>query len=481
MKKLLSLFLVLTFMLVPISVNASENNFHSNGTYQITGHVMGTCEMGDFSESEYNTHYDMVVDINSTIVFETLLDTLYISEDEKGGETYFEFRDGEKKSGEICSVKYESGFRNDTDDYSSFDVDIENEVEYIKENATVRFNKAGHYLLTATLGAAEADERLSQLIEIGDIKESYYFQPEVLLSIVVSEETASETIYDSFYDEKIFSVVGITNFDNSREVMNDYSVAICSAPVVIKAEANLANIVVARLENIGGEWKETRFFDGLGINLGDSTKNWYPAPGFEDTYEDCFEYTGSEDFVEGFVPVKKGTSISLAEPGMYSLWAETESGEYTGLTFEIGDTIATYTNSKVLVDGKEIKFEAYNINGNNYFKLRDIAYAITNHGSGAATFNVLWDGERNMINLVSQTAYEAAGGELEEGDGKNKKYQVSSSALLKDGANVTLNAYLINDNNYFKLRDLGKLFDFNVDWDGANNCILIDTTASYIE
>ena len=86
-----------------------------------------------------------------------------------------------------------------------------------------------------------------------------------------------------------------------------------------------------------------------------------------------------------------------------------------------------------------------------------------------------------MINLVTNKDYEAVGGELKEGDGLDKTYGVSSSALLKDGVNVTLNAYNINGNNYFKLRDLGKLIGFNVGWDGANNCIIIDSGMSYIE
>ncbi|MGO4119405.1 hypothetical protein ACEQ6C_40435, partial [Rhizobium ruizarguesonis] len=37
---------------------------------------------------------------------------------------------------------------------------------------------------------------------------------------------------------------------------------------------------------------------------------------------------------------------------------------------------AAPTDSKVLVNGKTISFEAYNINGNNYFKLRDFAAAV---------------------------------------------------------------------------------------------------------
>ena len=39
--------------------------------------------------------------------------------------------------------------------------------------------------------------------------------------------------------------------------------------------------------------------------------------------------------------------------------------------------------------------------------------------------------------------------------------------------------YEIAGNNYFKLRDVGQMFDFEVDWDGARNAVIIDSTKSY--
>ena len=43
----------------------------------------------------------------------------------------------------------------------------------------------------------------------------------------------------------------------------------------------------------------------------------------------------------------------------------------------------------------------------------------------------------------------------------------TAATILVNGSNVSLDAYNINDNNYFKLRDIGEAFDFGVDWDGA--------------
>ena len=45
--------------------------------------------------------------------------------------------------------------------------------------------------------------------------------------------------------------------------------------------------------------------------------------------------------------------------------------------------------------------------------------------------------------------------------------QQSEQEIYVDGQRVAMEAYLINDNNYVKLRDVGKAVDFNVYWDGT--------------
>ncbi|MEA4988508.1 MAG: WG repeat-containing protein, partial [Anaerovorax sp.] len=157
------------------------------------------------------------------------------------------------------------------------------------------------------------------------------------------------------------------------------------------------------------------------------------------------------------------------------------SGKYNGEYFKLetiafGEsqtTTANPTASKVIVDGKTVSFDAYNINSNNYFKLRDIAQIIRGTDK---QFNVTWDGSKNAINLISNTAYKTVGGELKAGDGKVKNATLSTSTIYKDGVAVTLTAYNINGNHYFKLRDLGETFNFDVSWDGVNNTVVVDTS-----
>lgn len=128
------------------------------------------------------------------------------------------------------------------------------------------------------------------------------------------------------------------------------------------------------------------------------------------------------------------------------------------------------------MNGKEINFEAYTIKGNNYFKLRDVAYALN---GTEKQFEVVWNAEKNAIELYSNKPYTPVGGELAEGDGKGKFALFYTDYLFKDGIIPRLTAYTIRQNDYFKLRDLGEAFDFDVTWDGVNNAILIDTTRGY--
>ena len=45
--------------------------------------------------------------------------------------------------------------------------------------------------------------------------------------------------------------------------------------------------------------------------------------------------------------------------------------------------------------------------------------------------------------------------------------QRSTQTVYVDGSRVELETYLINDSNYVKLRDVGRVIDFNVYWDGS--------------
>ncbi|MEF2245982.1 stalk domain-containing protein [Paenibacillus sp. IITD108] len=145
----------------------------------------------------------------------------------------------------------------------------------------------------------------------------------------------------------------------------------------------------------------------------------------------------------------------------------------------VKEKAANPTSSKVVINGEQVAFDAYSIEGNNYFKLRDLAAAI--NGS-QKQFEVTWDSENNAIELLSGKAYTKVGNELATTKNPTaKKAAPTKSKIYLDGAELELVAYKIDGNNYFKLRDIASALDFGVDWDAKLRTIAIDTSIGYTE
>jgi len=137
---------------------------------------------------------------------------------------------------------------------------------------------------------------------------------------------------------------------------------------------------------------------------------------------------------------------------------------------------ATPTPSIVYVDGVQVQFDAYNIAGNNYFKLRDLAWGLS---GTIKQFAVEWDAEANAIRLIKYRPYRPVGGEMSEGGGDNREAIPTTAQVYLDEQEIELTAYNIGGNNYFKLRDIGQAMDFGVIWDEIARCIRIESGQSY--
>jgi len=55
----------------------------------------------------------------------------------------------------------------------------------------------------------------------------------------------------------------------------------------------------------------------------------------------------------------------------------------------------------------------------------------------------------------------------------------SAHSITVDGQPLAMDAYLINGENYFRLRDIAELADFGVTWNGDTHTVEIDTAAGY--
>ena len=134
---------------------------------------------------------------------------------------------------------------------------------------------------------------------------------------------------------------------------------------------------------------------------------------------------------------------------------------------------------KVTLDGKAVEPQGYNIENNNYYKLRDIAYILNGTDS---QFNVSWDSDANRIELTSDTAYQTVGGEMTDSVSTQiKSCMPSSATIVLDGKTISLTGYLVNGNNYYKLRDVGSALGFGVDYDSDKQTVVIDSAPSSSE
>ncbi len=125
---------------------------------------------------------------------------------------------------------------------------------------------------------------------------------------------------------------------------------------------------------------------------------------------------------------------------------------------------------QLYVNGVRANAAAWLINGNNYFKLRDLGRL--------ADFGVTYDSKTNAVKIETDKGYIPEPNEtiIAPSTGTTKETaNPTSQTVYVDGRQVTPEVYTINGNNYFKLRDLGELVNFKVAYDSATQSVNLTT------
>lgn len=138
---------------------------------------------------------------------------------------------------------------------------------------------------------------------------------------------------------------------------------------------------------------------------------------------------------------------------------------------KIDSSRVSLTKQSIICDGERVAgLEVYNIDGSNYFKLRDIAMLMNNTGS---QFSVYWNSDIGEVECVRGESYASVGGELMFESDRSASAIWSYSHIRVDGYGKSVSMANIGGNNFIKLRDLGELFDFIVDWDADTSTVII--------
>lgn len=138
----------------------------------------------------------------------------------------------------------------------------------------------------------------------------------------------------------------------------------------------------------------------------------------------------------------------------------------------VNSLTAARSSAKLLVNGKQVDISGYTVNDSNYYKIRDIAMFLRTTGS---RFNVEWDETLNAIAISTGIKYVVVGGELDDDNSSAINVEENTAPIYVDGTEKEVVAYNINGSNYFKIRDLGDIVGFEVDWDGEAQAIILRT------
>lgn len=231
---------------------------------------------------------------------------------------------------------------------------------------------------------------------------------------------------------------------------------------------------------------------GLAFDVGDAAHSGYNLqisidqfPGVQWMMQHCAEYGFILRYPEGkekitgyqyepwhfrYVGVEAATAIMSSGLTLEEYLGVAQTDASAGRQTAIGRS-----DNSVRIDGKYSKVASYNIGGNNYFRLRDLATILS---GTEAEFDVGYNDEKRLITISSKTALSGTPTLIQLDS--NDVALPNEMTVMVDGLYLAPTAYNIDGFTYFKLRDIGQILDFGVDWDADAQSMVITTDGDAI-
>lgn len=231
---------------------------------------------------------------------------------------------------------------------------------------------------------------------------------------------------------------------------------------------------------------------GLSFDVGDAQHSGYNLqtsidqfPGVQWMMQHCAEYgfilrypEGKEDITGyqyepwhyRYVGVEAATAIMASGLTLEEYLGDVQTEASDGRQTAIGRS-----NNSIDIDGKYSQVASYNIGGNNYFRLRDLATILAGTD---AEFDVGYDDVERLITIKSETPLSGTPSLIQLDS--NDIAVPNDMTVMVDDLYVAPTAYNINGFTYFKLRDLGQILGFGVAWDEASKSMVITTEGDAI-
>ena len=196
--------------------------------------------------------------------------------------------------------------------------------------------------------------------------------------------------------------------------------------------------------------------------------------GFTNPAGYCFIGTAKRDG-RRLISVTMGSSLESRYPDTRAMLnygfevADKKIDEFLGIKR------AKPSGANLVINGVQWPLTAYLIDDYHYFKLRDIAFLLN---ETEKQFGVSWDETTHTAVLTSGYPYESDGGELTNIE-DSRPYTRSGTVIYINGILCAFEIYMIDNNNYFRLRDMAELFDFSAVWIDETRTVIVDTSEGF--
>ena len=172
------------------------------------------------------------------------------------------------------------------------------------------------------------------------------------------------------------------------------------------------------------------------------------------------------------ISVVMGNSVETRFPDTETLLNFGFANAERILDDHFGRNRAAPSSANLILNGEEMPISAYLIDGSHYFKLRDIAFLLMDT---QASFGVRWSSEDRAIHLTSGEAYTPVGSEMTLAVEGNRPFVPTPSIVYLNGVPHDFEAFLIDGSNFFRLRDLGEVLGFTVEWENETRTVILNT------
>ncbi len=266
-----------------------------------------------------------------------------------------------------------------------------------------------------------------------------------------AKEMGLDATFTLTYDDGIMSAR--TTAKMARAIVQDYpQILECTSQVTFEFGGETYDTTNKLLT---GEWGDIGVVDGM--KTGTS-----PNAGF------CFAATSSKDSARLVSVVMNAASRG----DRFNDSAELLSYGYTllGEKRAAGYAYAYPHTASVTMDGQALALQAYLVNGNNYVRLRDFANILN---GTAAQFALEYDQASNSVVVETGLRYRPGGSEGLAVGTEPVFTKLLNPTLRVDGAPYAINAYLIDDFNYMKVRDLAATVGCGIDYNNATGEVVL--------